>query len=88
MFVILEGRLEVRDGDALLGVFGPGDIFGAMAFLFARPRVVDMYAATDCRILSLSEGTVRKAIDSDARGAAHLMLNIAKTLCLRLLQTR
>jgi hypothetical protein len=88
MFVILEGHLEVRDGDALLGVFGPGDVFGAMAFLLARPRVVDMYAATDCRILSLSEGTVRKAIDSDARGAAHLMLNIAKILCLRLLQTR
>ena len=29
-----------------------------------------------------------KAIDSDAHGAAHLMLNVAKILCLRLLQTR
>jgi len=37
---------------------------------------------------SLSERTIRKAIDSDAHGAAHLMLNIAKILCLRLLQTR
>ena len=88
MFVILEGHLEVRDDDALLGVFGPGDVFGAIAFLLERPRVIDMFAATDCRILSLSERTVRKAIDSDARGAAHLMLNIAKILCLRLLQTR
>jgi len=88
MFVILDGHLEVRDGNSLLGVFGPGDVFGAMAFLLEQPRVVDMYAATDCRILSLSEGTVRKAIDSDARGAAHLMLNIAKILCLRLLHTR
>jgi len=88
MFVILEGHLEVRDGDTLLGVFGPGDVFGAIAFLLERPRVIDLFAATDCRILSLSEGTVRKAIESDARGAAHLMLNIAKILCLRLLQTR
>lgn len=87
MFVILEGHLEIRDEGALLGVFGPGDIFGAMAFLLERPRVIDMFAATDCRILSLSEGTVRKAIDSDARGTAHLMLNVAKMLCLRLLKT-
>jgi len=88
MFVILEGHVEVRDEGALLGVFSPGDVFGAMAFLLERPRVVDMYAATSCRILSLSERTIRKAIDSDAHGAAHLMLNIAKILCLRLLQTR
>ncbi len=81
MFVILEGHLEVRDRDVPLGVFGPGDVFGAMAFRLARPRVMDMYTAADSRILSLSEGTVRKAIDSDARGAAHLMLNIAKVLC-------
>lgn len=59
-----------------------------MAFLLAQPRVIGMYVATDCRILSLSEGTIRKAIDSDARGAASLMLNTVKILCLRLLQTR
>ena len=88
MFVLLEGHIEVRDDDSLLGVFSPGDVFGATAFLLERPRVVDMYAATSCRILSLSERTIRKAIDSDAHGAAHLMLNVAKILCLRLLQTR
>jgi hypothetical protein len=88
MFVLLEGHVEVRDDDALLGVFSPGDVFGAMAFLLERPRVADIYAATHCRILSLSEQTLRKAIDSDAHGAAHLMLNVAKILCLRLLQTR
>ena len=88
LFVLLEGHLEARDGDALLGVFGPGDVFGAMAFLLERPRVIDIYAATDCRILSLSERTLHRAIDSDAHGAAHLMLNVAKILCLRLLQLR
>ena len=88
MFVLLEGHIEVRDDDSLLGVFSPGDVFGAMAFLLERPRVADMYAATPCRILSLSERTLREAIDSDAQGAAHLMLNVAKILCLRLLQTR
>ena len=88
MFILLEGHVEVRDEDSLLGVLNPGDVFGAAAFLLEQPRVVDMYAATPCRILSLSENTVRKLIESNAHGAAHLMLNVAKILCLRLLETR
>ena len=86
LFVVLDGHLESRDGGALVGVHGPGDVFGAAAFLLERPRVVDVYAATECRVLSLSQHTLHQAIDSDAHGAAHLMLNISKILCLRLLE--
>ena len=85
MFVVLEGHLEVRDGDTLISVFSPGDVFGEMAFLLERPRTADVYAATDCRVLSLSEGTLRKSIDSDSDVAAHLMLNLSKILCMRIL---
>lgn len=85
MFVVLEGHLEVRDGEKLISVFGPGDVFGEMAFLLEQPRTADVYAATDGRVLSLSEGTLRKSIDSDSTVAAHLMLNIAKILCMRIL---
>ena len=85
LFVVLEGHLEVRDGDKLLSVFSPGDVFGEMAFLLDRPRTADVYAATDGRVLSLSEGTLRKSIDSDSQVAAHLMLNVAKILCTRIL---
>lgn len=85
MFVVLEGHLEVRDGEKLISVFSPGDVFGEMAFLLERPRTADVYAATDCRILSLSEGTLRKSIASDSEVAAHLMLNISKILCMRIL---
>lgn len=88
MFVLLEGHVEVYEGDSMVAVFGPGDIFGAMAFLLECERVTDIWAATDCRILSLSESTIRALIDSDAHGAAHLMLNIAKMLCVRLLKSR
>ena len=70
----------------LLPVYG--DLFGAMAFLLECERVTDIWAATDFRILSLSESTIRASIESDAHGAAHLMLNIAKMLCVRLLKSR
>ena len=85
MFVVLEGHLEVRDAGKLVSVFGPGDVFGEMAFLLDRPRTADVYAATECRVLSLSEGTLRRSIDSDSKVAAHVILNIAKILCMRIL---
>ena len=88
MFVVLEGTLEVRDDGELVRVLSPGDIFGEMAFLLGRPRAADVYAATDGRILSLSEGTLRKTIERDSETAAHLLLNISKMLCYRVLQNR
>jgi hypothetical protein len=88
MFVVLDGTLEARDGDELLRVMSAGDVFGEIAFLLGQPRSADVYAATDgVRVLSLSEGTIRKLIESDPGVAARLLLNISKILCLRLLQS-
>lgn len=86
LFVVLEGTVEVRDGDTPVAVFSKGDVFGEMAFLLERPRSQDVYSVNDgTRILSLSEATLRQLIGSDPTIAAHLMLNVAKMLCLRLL---
>ena len=87
LFVVLEGTFEVRVGDELIRVFSPGDVFGEMAFLLERPRAADVYAATEGRILSLSEGTLREAIGSNPEIAAQLLLNISKMLCYRILQS-
>ena len=87
MFVVLDGTLEVRDGDTLLRVLSPGDVLGEIAFLLEQPRSADVFAATDARILSLSEGTVRKLIESDPDVAAHLLLNVSKMLCRRILES-
>jgi CRP-like cAMP-binding protein len=87
LFVVLEGDLEVRDGDETVARLGPGDVFGEIAFLLERPRTMDVFAASDhVRVLSLSESLIRDMIDDDATVAAQLMLNVAKMLCVRLLQ--
>ncbi|GAG14874.1 unnamed protein product, partial [marine sediment metagenome] len=86
MFVVLEGNLEVHDDGKLLRVLSPGDVFGEIAFLLEQPRTAHVDAATDCRILSLSEGTLRKSIASDPEVAAQLLLNVSKILCKRALQ--
>jgi hypothetical protein len=87
MFVVLEGTLEVKVDGELVRVFSPGDVFGEMAFLLERPRAADVYAATDGRILSLSQSTLRKAVASDPEVAAQLLLNLSKMLCYRILQS-
>ena len=86
MFVVLSGHLEVRDGDALVGVLGVGDVFGEMAFLLEQPRTFDVDAATDARVLSLSEGSLRKLVAEEPAIAAKLLLNVSKMLCSRLIR--
>jgi len=87
IFVVLDGRLEVRDGNKIVNVLNAGDAFGEMAFLLERPRAFDVDAATDdTRILSLSEGALRKMIAEDATVAAKLLFNLSKMLCVRLIK--
>jgi hypothetical protein len=87
LFVVLDGTLEVRNGDAVEAVLSAGDVFGEMAFLLERPRTRDVYAATSgVRILSLSEANLRQLIKSEPGLAARLLLNISKMLCLRIVK--
>jgi hypothetical protein len=87
IFVVLDGTLEVRDDTRIVGVLSAGDAFGEMAFLLERPRAFDVdAAANETRILSLSEGALRKMIAEDATVAAKLLLNLSKMLCVRLIR--
>jgi hypothetical protein len=85
VFVVLEGTLEVRDGDRVVAVLREGDAFGEMAFLLEQPRFADTYAVSDgARVLSLSEHTLREMIADDPTVAAKLLMNISKMLAVRL----
>jgi len=87
LFLVLSGILEVRHEGRLINVLGQGDIFGEMAFLLGLPRQTDVYAATPgVRILSLSEGTIRKLMAEEPALAAKLLFNISRMLCGRLIK--
>ena len=88
VFVVLDGTLEVRDGNRVVAVLREGDAFGEMAFLLEQPRFADLYAVSDgARILSLSERTLRQMIADDPTVAAKLLMNISKMLAVRLTRT-
>jgi hypothetical protein len=87
IFVVLDGTLEVRNGDTIVNVLTAGDAFGEMAFLLERPRSFDVDAATDnTRVLSLSEGAIRKMIAEEPTIAAKLLLNLSRMLCVKLIR--
>jgi CRP-like cAMP-binding protein len=86
IFVVLDGTLEARDDGRVVNVLTSGDAFGEMAFLLERPRSFDVDAATDARIISLSEGALRSMIAEEPTIAAKLLLNISKMLCVRLIR--
>jgi CRP-like cAMP-binding protein len=87
LFLVLNGILEVRHQGRLINVLEQGDVFGEMAFLLGLPRQSDVYAATpDVRVLSLSDGTLRKLMAEEPPMAAKLLFNISRMLCGRLIK--
>jgi hypothetical protein len=89
LFVLLDGTLEVRDGQRVLGVVTQGEVFGEIAFLLERPRGLDVYAVADAtRVLTLSAGTLRRMSDDDPVVAAKLLFNVSRMLCLRLVRSQ
>jgi len=65
-YLILSGSIEIflrRDGAvAVLGRRGPGEIFGEMAILDARPRSAGIRAAADCVLLPVGEAQIRQRL--------------------------
>jgi CRP-like cAMP-binding protein len=55
MYVVAEGEVEIRIGDAVLDHLGPGGVFGEMALVAGEKRSANARAATDCRIVEISE---------------------------------
>jgi len=85
LYVLLSGAVEVRDGDQVLAVITPGEVFGEMAFLLGRPRSADVYAVAEgTRVLSLSESSLHRLISEEPEVAAKLLLNVSRMLCWRL----
>ena len=85
VFVVLEGVVEIRNGDQVTAVQSSGDVVGEVAFLLGCERMSDVYAATDdVKILSLSEKTLHDLIDHEPTIAARVLHNLAKILGTRL----
>ena len=86
VFVILAGRVEIRDKEKVTGVRTDGDVVGEIGFLLKGRRIADVVAATDnVRVLSLREKTIRQLKEKEPALAAQLMHNLARIVALKLI---
>ena len=54
LYAVLEGRVEIRIGDAVVEKVGPGGVFGEMSLVERKPRLASAVAETDCALLAMS----------------------------------
>jgi len=54
LYAVIEGRVEIRIGDAVVEKLGPGGVFGEMSLIDRKPRLASAVAETDCALLAMS----------------------------------
>ncbi len=85
VFVLLEGSAEVRKNGRAIYSLAEGDVFGEVAFLTGQRRTADVRATSErVRLLCLSDGTLRRFVESRTQAGTTLLLNFARGLCVKL----
>ena len=85
-FIVLEGAVEARRNGAPIAVFREGELFGEFAFLLDARRTADVFALSDSvRLLVLNDRTLQRILASDPAIASKFLLNLSKSLALRLI---
>jgi CRP-like cAMP-binding protein len=84
MFVLQSGAVritkETRDGVKTLAVLGPGEFFGEMAILNAKPRNATADVVERARVLVIDKRTFEQMVVSNAEIAVRLIKKLAARL--------
>ncbi len=82
LFVVLSGRLRVissspEDKHLAEAILGPGEVFGEIAMLDARPRTASVEALDDCETLCVRGDLLMPYLERHPRVAVHLLAAVA-----------
>jgi CRP/FNR family transcriptional regulator, cyclic AMP receptor protein len=84
MFVLQSGEVRItkdgRDGQKTLAVLGPGEFFGEMAILNAKPRNATAEVTQKARVLVIDARTFEQMVVSNAEIAVRLIKKLARRL--------
>ena len=80
VYVVLEGKVELRVRGRLVETVGPGGIIGEMALIEHAPRVATATAREDSNLLPISEQRFMTMIQK----TPHFALQIMKVMAARL----
>ena len=80
IYLLFAGRLEIlRDGKKL-SELGPGSFLGEIALLEGAPRVAKAVASSDCEVGVLFRADFDTLLETDARIASRIALQLARHL--------
>lgn len=82
MYVILEGAVDIMDGDKLIATLGKGEMFGEMGLLSGEPRNATAIARESSSFFILTEQSLHRLFTK--RVAIVLLMNIIRKLSDRL----
>jgi hypothetical protein len=82
LYIVVQGRVRVYDGSAVIGTLGERDIFGELALLDPEPRFASIAAETDVRLFRLD----REAFSELMAGNIEIVRGVLHVLCQRLRQ--
>lgn len=84
MFVLQSGQVRItkagRDGEKTLAVLGPGEFFGEMAILNAKPRNATAEVVAPARLLVIDARTFEQMVVSNAEIAVRLIKKLSRRL--------
>lgn len=73
LYVILDGRVRVHDGDRLLNTLGERDVFGEMALLDPEPRSATVTAMEPTRLFRLDQAPFYELMEDRPEIAAGII---------------
>ena len=87
MFLVLGGELRARvmvgGQESTLATLTVGECFGEMAVIDEGPRSADVVANTECELLKISAGALKKVFREAPALAAPFLLGLSKTISTR-----
>jgi len=79
MYIIVEGKVRVYDGDRTITFLGARDIFGELALLDPEPRIASIVAVVDTHLFRLD----REAFSELMAGNIEIVRGVLHVLCQR-----
>jgi CRP/FNR family transcriptional regulator, cyclic AMP receptor protein len=80
MFIVVEGEVEIRYGDRVLEVIGPGGILGEMSLIDSSARSADAYARTNCLLAGINRAKFISLVEKTPAFALEVMGLMAERL--------
>jgi CRP/FNR family transcriptional regulator, cyclic AMP receptor protein len=79
-FIVLEGEVEVRQGDQVVATRGPGEYVGEIALLDKRPRTATVVATTPVSVEVLSRREFMSLLAQAPELSEQILATVAQRL--------